>query len=203
MGCRPSSSSKKESNIPTKLKPCRTSIRETANHLERILNGNGENLVGRFDLDSADLVFDLSSNHILFVDHQNLRLIHIETKTIETILLPFNIQDIVWSTKLNAFLLLGLDRIYQTKTDRLQLNVIDQIQVRRNETKRNRKNRRFFPSSPTKDIDDLIWPLTETIYSSIVRLVLIFDIIHWIIFVSFDHFAFIKKMFTFVWRPSV
>ena len=152
MGCRPSSSSsskKKESKSPTKIKTTRTSIRETAAQLERLLDGRAEHLIGRFDLDSADLLFDLSSNHILLLDHQHLRLIHIETKTIETILLPFHVQDIVWSTKLQAFLLLGLDRIYQTKTDRLQLNVIEQIQVRFSVRKRSRSICCF--SSPTKD----------------------------------------------------
>jgi hypothetical protein len=52
---------------------------------------------------------------------------------IETSILPFNygdLQEIAWSAKLNAFLLLTTDQLYQTGTKQLHLTPIHQIQVR-------------------------------------------------------------------------
>ncbi|CAF4008038.1 unnamed protein product, partial [Rotaria sp. Silwood1] len=39
-----------------------------------------------------------------------------------------NIQEIVWSTQLNKFLILTTDQLYQTDIDQLQLIPIHQIQ---------------------------------------------------------------------------
>ena len=56
-----------------------------------------------------------------------------ESMNIETIVLPLDcgdIQEIVWSSKLDAFLLLTTDRLYQTDTKNLHPVPIQQIQVR-------------------------------------------------------------------------
>ena len=120
-----------------KLKAClstkTTCVRETAFHLERILDGHGAHLKQRLELDSAGLLFDLSPTHILVLDDRRLRLINMNTMNVETNFLPsdsFDIQDIAWSSQLAAFLLLSSDRVYQTRLDRLNLTVIDPIQVR-------------------------------------------------------------------------
>lgn len=51
---------------------------------------------------------------------------------IETSILPLDcgdIQEIVWSSKLNAFLLLTTDRLYRTSTKQLHPTLVQQIQV--------------------------------------------------------------------------
>lgn len=110
-----------------------TCVRETAFHLERILDGHGAHLKQRLELDSAGLLFDLSPTHILVLDDRRLRLLNMNTMNVETQILPsdsLDIQDIAWSSQLAAFLLLSTDRVYQTRLDGLNLKVIDQIQVR-------------------------------------------------------------------------
>ena len=102
-------------------------------NLEHILDGHGKNLIKRFEFDSACLIFDLSSTHILLLDDSQLRLINIKTLNIEIFLLPMDnmdIQEIAWSSQLNAFLILTTDRLYQTGIDQLELKLIHQIQVR-------------------------------------------------------------------------
>jgi hypothetical protein len=105
----------------------------TASNLEQILDGHGKNLIKRFEFDLACLIYDLSSTHILLLDDRQLRLINIKTLDINTYSLRIdnmNIQEIAWSSQLNAFLILTTDRLYQTGTDQLQLKPLDQIQVR-------------------------------------------------------------------------
>ncbi len=56
-----------------------------------------------------------------------------ETMNIETSILPLDcgdLQEIAWSSKLNAFLLLTTDQLYQTGTKHLHPIPIHQIQVR-------------------------------------------------------------------------
>jgi hypothetical protein len=55
------------------------------------------------------------------------------TMNIETSILPLDcgdLQEIAWSSKLNAFLLLTTDQLYQTGTKRLHPTPIHQIQVK-------------------------------------------------------------------------
>ena len=100
-----------------------------------MLDGHGVHLKQRLECDSASaaLLFDLSPTHLLLLDDRHLRLLHMTTMHVETTLLPpgsLDIQDIAWSSHLSAFLLLGTHRVYQTRLDRLNLTVIEQIQVR-------------------------------------------------------------------------
>jgi hypothetical protein len=56
-----------------------------------------------------------------------------ETMNIETSILPLDcgdLQEIAWSSKLNAFLLLTTDQLYKTSTKHLHPTPIDQIQVK-------------------------------------------------------------------------
>jgi hypothetical protein len=97
------------------------------------LDDHGHNLIKRFELDTACLLLDVSRTHTLLLDGRQLRLINIQTMDIETSILPFNcgdLQEIAWSSKLNAFLLLTTDQLYQTGTKQLHLTPIHQIQVR-------------------------------------------------------------------------
>ncbi len=110
-----------------------SSIPSIALCLEQILDGRGEHLIQRFELDTACLLFDVSRTHTLLLDGRQLRLINMETMTIETNILPLDcgdIQEIAWSSKLNAFLLLTMDRLYQTGIKHLHPKPIHQIQVR-------------------------------------------------------------------------
>lgn len=102
-------------------------------NLEQILDGHGEHLIHRWEFNSTCLLFDLSSTHILLLNQRQLHLIHINTMNIETSLLAMeqlDIQEIVWSTQLNQFLLLTTDQLYQTGVEQIQLKPIQQIQVR-------------------------------------------------------------------------
>lgn len=127
-----------------------TSVPFTALCLERILDGHGKNLIKRYDLDTACLLLDISRTHTLLLDGRQLRLIHMETMHVETTILPLDcgdIQEIAWSSKLNAFLLLTTDQLYQTDTKHLHPTPIPQIQ--------------FIPEGPRKsymaiDGDDLL-----------------------------------------------
>jgi hypothetical protein len=71
--------------------------------------------------------------HILLLDAGQLHLINIGTMNIESCFLSeenMDIQEIVWSSQLNRFLILTTDRLYQTDVDQIQLKLIHQIQVR-------------------------------------------------------------------------
>ena len=62
-----------------------------------------------------------------------LYLININTMNIETYFISIDnidIQEIVWSTQLNCFLILTTDQLYQTGIDQIQLKPIHQIQVK-------------------------------------------------------------------------
>ena len=81
-------------------------------NLEQILDGHGEQLIHRFEFNSACLLFDLSSTHILLLNHRQLHLININTMNVETSFVPIDhldIQEIVWSSQLNRFLLFTTD----------------------------------------------------------------------------------------------
>ncbi|CAF0969872.1 unnamed protein product [Adineta steineri] len=99
--------------------------------LEKTLDGHDHYLMKRFQLDTPCFLLDVSRTHILLVDGRQLRLINMETKDIETCIIPLNcgdIQDISWSSKLNAFLILTTDQLYKTGTKQLQPIPIPQIQ---------------------------------------------------------------------------
>jgi len=103
----------------------------TALTLEKTFDGRGKNLIKRFELDTACLLFDVSRTHTLLLDGRQLRLINMETMNIETSILPLDcgdIQEIVWSSKLNVFLLLTTDRLYKTGTKHLHPKPIPQIE---------------------------------------------------------------------------
>jgi homoserine acetyltransferase len=111
----------------------KSSISPKTFNLEQILDGHGENLIKRFEFNSICHLFDVSLTHILLLNHRQLQLIHINTMNIETSFLPidhFDIQEIVWSTQLNLFLILTTDQLYQTGIDQLQLKPLHQIQVK-------------------------------------------------------------------------
>jgi len=106
---------------------------KTLFNLEQILDGHGRNLIKKFEFNSACLLFDISLTHILLLNNRQLYLININTMNIETYFLSINsidIQEIVWSTQLNMFLILTTDQLYQTNIDQLELKPIQQIQVR-------------------------------------------------------------------------
>ncbi|UJR25995.1 hypothetical protein I4U23_007342 [Adineta vaga] len=103
----------------------------TALCLEKTLDEHDHYLIKRFKLDTPCLILDVSRTHILLLDGRQLRLIHMETMDIETCVLPLtcaDVQEIAWSSKLNAFLLLTTDQLYKTSTKQLQLIPIHQIQ---------------------------------------------------------------------------
>ena len=63
---------------------------------------------------------------------------------VETSFVPIDhldIQEIVWSSQLNRFLLLTTDRLYQTESEQIQLKPIQQIQVRNKAMKFSRFDR--------------------------------------------------------------
>ncbi|CAF3861301.1 unnamed protein product [Rotaria sordida] len=100
-------------------------------NLEQILDNHGKNLIKRFEFNSACLLFDVSLTHILLFNNRQLYLININTMNIDTYILlidTINIQEIVWSSQLNKFLILTSDQLYQTGIDQLQLTPIHQIQ---------------------------------------------------------------------------
>lgn len=102
-------------------------------NLEHVLDGHGESLVKRFEFTSTCLLFDVSSTHILVLDDDQLHLIHIGTMHMESCFVSkekMDIQEIVWSSQVNRFLVLTTDRLYQTDVDQIQLKSIEQIQVR-------------------------------------------------------------------------
>jgi len=108
------------------------SIKSSLN-LEQILDGHGQNLLKRFQFDSDCILYDISLTHILLLNNKQLDLININTMNIERFFLSnnyFDIQEIVWSTQLNIFLILTTDQLYQTNVDQLQLKPIHQIQVK-------------------------------------------------------------------------
>lgn len=77
---------------------------------------------------------DVSLTHILLLDDRQLRLINMETMDMQTCTLPLDcasIQEIAWSSKLDAFLLLTSDQLYQTGTQSLHPTPVHQIQVGR------------------------------------------------------------------------
>lgn len=99
--------------------------------MEQTLDGRNQHLVQRFDLDSPCLLLDLSSKHVLLLDNQQLRLIDLETMNFETFSLPIDaleVQDIVWSSKLETFLLLTTDQLYRISAENFYLTPINQIQ---------------------------------------------------------------------------
>lgn len=99
--------------------------------LEQTLNGHETNLIKRFQLNTTSVLFDISKTHTLLLDGRQLRLINMETMNIQTNSLPLDcgdIQEIAWSSKLNVFLLLTTDRLYQTNTKHLHPIPISQIQ---------------------------------------------------------------------------
>lgn len=102
-------------------------------NLEQILDGQAKHLIKRFELDSACLLFDASLTHILVLDNKRLCLINMITMNIDTFVLlidTMDIQEIVWSSQLNKFLILTTSQLYETGIDQLQLTPIHQIQVR-------------------------------------------------------------------------
>jgi hypothetical protein len=159
------------------LKVCRpttvkhSTIHDTAHRLERTLDSHGEHLVKRLELDSTCFLFDMSSTHILLLDRRRLRLIHMQTMTIETEILPLDtldIQDIAWSSQLNAFLLLSTDRLYRKRTDQSLLTAIDQIQVnssvaRAHTHMHNEETRQYLFRFLLVAIENPTWPLMSTI----------------------------------------
>ncbi|CAF0837810.1 unnamed protein product [Rotaria sordida] len=116
-------------------KICRSLSRLTVSFaalsLEQTLDGHGKHLIKRFELDTPCLLLDVSRTHTLLVDGRKLRLINMETMNIETNILPIDckdIQEIAWSSKLNTFLLLTTDQLYQTSCKHLHPIPIHQIQ---------------------------------------------------------------------------
>jgi hypothetical protein len=108
------------------------SLKFSSFNIEQILDGHGKNLIKRLEFNSPCLLFDLSSTHILLLANQQLNLININTMNINTLILPnynLDIQEIVWSGKLNSFLILTTDQLYQTDIEQLQLKSIQQIEV--------------------------------------------------------------------------
>ncbi len=102
-------------------------------NLEQILDGHEENLIKRFEFNSTCLLFDISLTHILLLNQRQLHLININTMNIETYFLSIDqldIQEIVWSTQINHFLILTTDQLYQTGIEQLELKPIHQIQVK-------------------------------------------------------------------------
>ncbi|CAF1675656.1 unnamed protein product, partial [Adineta ricciae] len=97
-------------------------------NLEQILDGQEENLVKRLEFTSTCLLYDVSSTHILLFDNNQLHLIDMNTMNTRTILVSMDIQEIVWSTHLNRFLVLTTDQLYQTELDQMQLKPVQQIQ---------------------------------------------------------------------------
>jgi hypothetical protein len=145
MGCRHSSSppsSPKNGGLKTKIfhhhhyhhsKKFNHQKSKLSLNLEQILDGHGKNLFKKFQFNSDCLLFDISLTHILLLNNKQLDLININTMNIETYFLSnnyFDIQEIVWSSQLNIFLILTTDQLYQTNIDQLQLKPIHQIQVK-------------------------------------------------------------------------
>ncbi|CAF0777539.1 unnamed protein product [Adineta steineri] len=103
----------------------------SALNIEEILDGHGKNLLKKFEFTSTCLLFDVSLTHILLLNNRELHLININTMNIETYTLPsdyMDIQDIVWSSQLNVFLILTTDQLYETDVDQIKLKAIHQIQ---------------------------------------------------------------------------
>ena len=101
-------------------------------NLEHILDGDGKNLIQRFEFNSACLIYDISFTHILLSNQRQLHLINLNTMNMETSFLPneqIDIQEIVWSIQLNTFLILTTDQLYQTGCEQIELKPIHQIQV--------------------------------------------------------------------------
>jgi hypothetical protein len=101
--------------------------------LEQTLDGRGTSLIKRFELDTPCHLLDVSQKHILLLDGRQLHLINMETMNMETNILSLdygNIEEIAWSSKLNVFLLLTTDQLYQTGTEHVHPTPIHQIQVR-------------------------------------------------------------------------
>lgn len=140
MGCRHSSSPpnspkllmknehlKKKFRFQHKQKSILKSI-----SLEHILDGSGRYLYEKLEFQSACLIYDLSSTHLLLYNQRQLHLIHLQTLNIQKEFLSnefFDIQDIVWSIQLNAFLILTTNQLYQTGYERIDLKPIELIQV--------------------------------------------------------------------------
>jgi hypothetical protein len=90
-----------------------------------------------------------------------------ETMNTETIVLPLDcgdLQEITWSSKLNAFLLLTTDQLYQTNTKHLHPTPIQQIQVKEFDQVKLKKNICWFFSSSLKVLENRTWQLMEMIY---------------------------------------
>ena len=86
---------------------------------------------------------------------------------IETIVLPLDcreLQEIAWSSKLNAFLLLTTDQLYQTSTKYLHPTPIRQIQVEEFCQIFKKKRIFYFSSSMLKVLVNRTWQLMEMIY---------------------------------------
>lgn len=101
--------------------------------LEQTLDGHDKYLIKRFELDTVCVLLDMSRTHILLLNGRQLHLINIDTMNIKTNILPLDcgdLQEIVWSSKLNVFLLLTSDQLYQTSTKHLRPKPIRQIQVK-------------------------------------------------------------------------
>lgn len=102
--------------------------------LEQTLDGRETNLIKRFQLNTTSILFDMSKTHTLLLDGRQIHLIHMKTMNMQSNILPLDcadIQEIVWSTKLNVFLLLTTDQLYRMNTERLRPVPIPQIQVRK------------------------------------------------------------------------
>lgn len=114
---------------PSVSPPC---IPLTASSLEQTLDHRGDHLIERFELNNACLLLDASRSHVLLLDGKQLRLINMETMSTQVSVLPLNcehIEEIAWSTQLDAFLLLTTDQLYQTSTKHLHATPIPSIQV--------------------------------------------------------------------------
>ncbi|CAF4976714.1 unnamed protein product [Rotaria sp. Silwood1] len=114
-----------------KLSSISNKISSLSLNFEQILNDHSKNLIKRFEFNSTCLLFDVSLTHILLLNNKKLYLININIMNIDTYILlidNINIQEIVWSTQLNKFLILTTDQLYQTDIDQLQLIPIHQIQ---------------------------------------------------------------------------
>ncbi len=86
---------------------------------------------------------------------------------IETIVLPLDcreLEEIAWSSKLNSFLLLTADQLYQTSTKHLYLTPIRQIQVEEFCQINFKKRIFYFSSSLLKVLVNRTWQLMEMIY---------------------------------------
>lgn len=90
-------------------------------------------MIQRFDLDSACLLLEVSTTHTLLLDNRQFRLIEMETMKMEILTLPIDcldVQEIVWSSKLDVFLVLTTDQLYQVSSKNFQLTSVSQIQVK-------------------------------------------------------------------------